>query len=165
MGVFDTYPDRYLPRCNSALKTIGTEEVATAEGKFFSAFFFQTGASVSSLMITTGTGYTPTLHTHASCDGAGSWTFAEAPECSAGSAVTAYNMDRTSAITASSATIVSNPTYTTTGTILSRHELPAYTGASEMNHDRVLKASTGYIMEFTPTASARSIISFHFTED
>jgi hypothetical protein len=85
----------------------------------------------------------------------GVWTFSEAPNATGGTAMVSYNNKRTET-TASPATITSNPTITSVGTVLDRFIIGAdgpgsngSGGAVGHRNEWLLAPETKYLVQFT----------------
>jgi len=112
-------------------------------------------ATAATMLITTVTAQNPHVVLAVSADKGGKWTFSEAPNASGGSAITSYNRDRSSSLTAGT-TITHTATYVSAGTILDRGVVGAaggnpnsVTGGGSIERPEwILAASTIYLVRF-----------------
>ena len=171
MGLIDTHPGTYLPRVDGSFRVIDHSHAEIHEGNHFT--FAQTQATTTtavSVLITTPAA--SEFHTVFSigAGAAASWTFSEAPNATVtgATAMIAYNNNRQSTTT-SGAVVVSKPTFTSTGTVLQKGYIGAYTnpakssgGAGDERNEWILKASTKYLWRVVPSTGSTIAIAGAF---
>ena len=171
MGLIDTHPGTYLPRVDGSFRVIDHSHAEIHNGVHYT--FSQTQATTTtavSVLITTPAA--SEFHTVFSigAGAAASWTFSEAPNATVtgATAMVAYNNNRQSTTT-SGAVVVSKPTFTSTGTVLQKGYIGAYTNPAkgngdvgEIRNEWILKASTKYLIQATPVATGTIEISGAF---
>ena len=166
MGLFDTNPDRYLPRSDGSLNVVDHETVAARAGRIFHATHKVThnATAASSATILMVTPATPQYHIGMGVESSksGVWTLEEAASATSGTTLTALNMNRSNASTCT-ITITHTPTLTATaGTIMEQHLIGASAGnptaaiGGEHGHGPQsweLNASTSYLLRFIADAA------------
>ena len=176
MGLIDSHPDTYLPRDSSgALRIIDQQHHEIHAGVHYTCSTYESigAGSTLSMMITTPAAASGVAHMTGAMltDGAGVWTWNEAPNATGGSALVEYNNDRTST---NAATVVctKDPTFTSTGTVLIQSHIGTYApsvnvgGQFSNRQEWILKASTKYLIRLTADgASCRSAIVAEWYEE
>lgn len=176
MGLLDSNAEELMPIDSSGGRvTIDCVHHEVHDGSHFTNFHAMTMDSV--------TAHTVTITAPASAVGfihlvlevestaAGTWTFSESPESSAGSALTAYNNKRNDTAT-SGTTIKGNVVWTSAGTVLEQHYIGANNpgsklgGGANVRNEYILKPSTTYGIRFANTAATTySVIETYFYLD
>jgi len=100
---------------------------------------------------------------------AGNWVFSEAPEASAGSALTVYNNKRNSTTTSGTVIYAGAVVWTSAGTNIETHYIGANNPASKLGggadtrEEYILKPSTMYgVRVLNNAATCYSVINAHF---
>ncbi len=103
------------------------------------------------------------------CNAAASWTFSEAPEASAGSALTAYNNKRNSSVTDPTTIAGGAIVWTSAGSVIETHYIGANNPASKLGgmssgrNEYILKPSTKYGFRVSNVAATcYSVITLHY---
>ena len=176
MGLLDAYPDTYLPRDPlGALVGIDIVHREIHLGNHYTCGTYESigAGSTLSMLITAPATATAIIHLTASlfADGAGVMTFSEAPNASAGTALVAYNNDRTSDNT-TSVVATKDPTYASSGTTMVSTHIGTLApsinlgGETEGRHEWKLADSTLYLIRFTADGtSCRTAITATWYEE
>jgi hypothetical protein len=141
-------------------------ERRVADGLAFVANYSQAlgaAASAATLILTTPATSTGRYHLIAKCEAkkAGTFTFSEVPNVTAGSAITAINTNRLSS-TASGVVVKKNVTWTSSGTILETHVVGGISGPFAETGQYILGGSTRYLGRFVAdTTTTLSTITFY----
>jgi hypothetical protein len=101
MGLIDSFPDRYLPRdlISGNFLILEPEHGAVHDGTHFTAVYQEeVGTGTAVTVICTAPSAPTYIHFigDVTADKAAVWTFSEAPVASGGTALVAYNNDRSS---------------------------------------------------------------------
>lgn len=136
------------------------EEIHEGKHYIFSRTKTMDTVTANTVVITTPASSAGFIHMVAAAEltAAGSWTFSEAPETSAGSTLTSYNSKRNSTNT-SGATYAGGVVWTSAGTVLETHYIGANNpasklgGGAEIRAEYILKPSTKYGIRIANTAA------------
>ena len=158
-----------------ALVTIDYAHHEIHGGSFYTTSRYESvgAASTVSLLLTTPSAGSAICHLTGAilADGAGVWTWSEAPNASGGTAITPYNNNRTSA-NAANLTVTYDPTFVSSGTVLAQSHLGTYApsvnvgGQFSNRQEWILEEETIYLIRFTADgASCRTTIIVEFYEE
>jgi len=163
----------FLPRgVHDGLITEEWDHTAIHSGQVWRVGSYQTigASSTLSVMMTTGTEENVHVSFAVNTNGPGVAQFFESTVASGGTALTAKNALRSSTNT-SSATLVTDPAISTTGSaigvnVVGSEGFKSEIGGSIESRVWILKASTNYLVRFTAdAASCRTVIRMIWLED
>lgn len=174
MGLLDSCVGTYLPIDPSigALQTVLEVDSLVNRGLRFSTQFYQTGASVVSVLITADSTNIVKLSFDVQTTGPGTTLYSKTPNTTAtrSNLLISYNINEQSSNTAS-LVLRSSPTIVSAGTSIHQALIGATTGSpgnttflggsAAFNAGYTLGLSSVHLITFTPTASCETIITVY----
>jgi len=174
--MLEAHAPQYLPLDSGSRRTIEHAHHEIHEGNHFSFTRSKTMDTVTANTVTITAPASASGFIHLIADiestGAASWTFSEAPEASAGSALSSYNNKRNSATT-DPTTIAGGVVWTSAGTILQTHYIGSTNprsnlgGVNQGRMEWILNPSTKYGFRVANVAATcySTINLYYYVED
>jgi len=175
--MLDAHAGQYLPidTRSGARKQIDLTHSKIHDGKHFTLSYNKTlsaGSAITVMFTSPATAVGTIVHFVGGVESpkSGVWTFSEAPEASAGSALTAYNNNRLSSNT-SPLTCAGTVAWTSSGSVFETHFLGTASPASTVGGDRtsrqeyILNYGTKYLIRFIADAATTNTVinaSFYY---
>jgi len=174
MGVLDSNTAKWLPvDLGGGRTTINKTNHEIHEGNYFTVCHTKAMDTVTAhtMTITAPASAVGYIHLVVGVDltAAGNWVFSEAPEASAGSALTIFNNKRNSTTTSGTTIKAGAVVWTSAGTAIETHYIGANNpasrlgGGTDIREEYILSPSTTYgIRVLNNAATCYSVINAHF---